>query len=261
MKSLLTRSGALALVCGIALSSAASAQSEKKPAAPAAPAPVAPAPTAPQAPAAAPAAPAAPAAQGQPTEPVKLDLQASQSPWTKVCGKDQTNGKEVCYTTRDFAQGADQPPTLAVAVYQMQGEDRRIARFLLPVALMLQPGFRLIIDKGEPIPGHFAICFPNGCFAETDLNGAAMGNLKKATTISVQVRNQVNNQVTFNVPMKDLATAFDGPAVDPKVLEQQQQELQKQLEEKAKQQREQLEKQTGAPAAQTTAPAANAPAK
>jgi hypothetical protein len=52
--------------------------------------------------------------------------------------------------------------------------------------------------------------------------------------------------VTFNVPMKDFGTAFDGPAVDPKVLEQQQQELQKQLEEKAKQQREQLEKQQSA---------------
>jgi len=257
MKSLLTRSGALALVCGIALSSAALAQSEKKPAAPAAPAP-APAPAAPAAPLQAPAAPGAPApAQGQ-AEPVKLDLQASQSPWTKVCGKDQSNGREVCYTTRDFAQAADQPPTLAVAIYQMQGEDRRIARFLMPVALMLQPGFRLIIDKGEPIPGHFAICFPNGCFAETDLNGTAIGNLKKATTISLQVRNQVNNQVTFNVPMKDFAAAFDGPAIDPKVLEQQQQELQKQLEEKAKQQREQLEKQQSAAPG---APAANAPPK
>jgi len=250
MKSLLTRSCALALVCGIALSGAALAQTEKKPAAPAAPAQA----PAPQAPAAPLQAPGAPPAQAQTAEPVKLDLQASQSPWTKVCGKDQGNGREVCYTTRDFGQAADQPPTLAVAIYQMQGEDRRIARFLLPVALMLQPGFRLIIDKGEPIAGHFAICFPNGCFAETDLNGAAMANLKKAPTISLQVRNQVNNQVTFNVPMKDFATAFDGPAVDPKILEQQQQELQKQLEEKAKQQREQLEKQSGAPAAPQAPP-------
>jgi len=144
----------------------------------------------------------------------------------------------------------------------MSGDERRIARFLLPVALMLQPGFRLIMDKGEPIPGHFAICFPNGCFAETDLNGAAIANLKKAQTVSVQVRNQVNNEVTFNVPMKDFATAFDGPPIDPKVLEQQQQELQKQLEEKAKAQREQLEKQSAAPPAAAPAPAAPAaPAK
>ncbi len=204
---------------------------------------------------AAPAAPAPTGAAPQAQGPVKLDLQPSQTAWTKICGKDQANQKEVCYTTRDFGQGPETPPTLAVAVYQMSGDERRIARFLLPVALMLQPGFRLIIDKGEPIPGHFAICFPNGCFAEADLNNASIAALKKAQTISLQVRNQVNSEVTFNVPMKDFGAAFDGPAVDPKVLEQQQQELQKQLEEKAKQQREQLEKQSSTPAPAPAAPA------
>jgi invasion protein IalB len=246
MTSLVGRCGALALILGLAMASgAAPAQTAQKPAAspPAAP-PAAPAPAAPG------------AAPAQPQGPVSLDLQALQSPWTKICGKDQANGKEVCYTTRDFGQAADQPPTLAVAVYQMSGDDRRIARFLLPVALMLQPGFRMIIDKGEPIPGHFAICFPNGCFAEADLNGAAIATLKKAQMVSIQVRNQVNNQVTFNVPMKDFGVAFDGPAVDPKVLQEQQQELQKQLEEKAKEQREQLEKQQ-----QSVNPAPAAPPK
>jgi invasion protein IalB len=229
MTSLLGRWGALVLAGGLAIASSPTwAQGSKS------------------------VAPAPGAAQGQPQGPVKLDLQPSQGQWTKICGKDQANQKEVCYTTRDFGQGPNQPPTLAVAIYQMSGDERRIARFLLPVALMLQPGFRLIIDKGEPIPGHFAICFPNGCFAEADLNGASIAALKKAQTVSVQVRNQVNAEVTFNVPMKDFAAAFDGPAVDPKVLEQQQQELQKQLEEKAKQQREQLEKQ------QSSTPAAPA---
>ena len=109
-------------------------------------------------------------ARRAPPGPVKLDLTPMQAPWTKFCGKDQGSGKEVCYTTRDFGQAADQPPTLAIAVYQMANEDRRIARFLLPVGLLLRPGFRLVIDKGEPIDGQFAICFPNGCFAEADLN-------------------------------------------------------------------------------------------
>src|SRR5579863_6865752 len=111
MTSLFGRCGALALSLGLAMAGgAAFAQTAQKPAAPAPAAP-------------APAAPAAAAPQG----PVKLDLQALQSPWTKICGKDQANGKEVCYTTRDFGQAADQPPTLAVAVYQMSGDDRRIA--------------------------------------------------------------------------------------------------------------------------------------
>ncbi|WP_158814829.1 invasion associated locus B family protein [Methylocapsa sp. S129] len=238
MTLLLGRFGAVTLACGLAMASgAALAQSAPKPAAPAA------------------AAPAAP----QPVGPVRLDLQPMQSPWTKICGKDQGNNKEVCYTTRDFGQAADQPPTLAVAIYQMSGEEKRIARFLLPVALMLKPGFRLIIDKGEPIDGKFAICFPNGCFAEAELNGATLATLKKAQVANVIVRNQANNEVTFSLPMKDFGAAFDGPAIDPKVLEQQNQELQKQLQEKAQKEREQLEKQSAQPAPGAPAPAPAAP--
>ena len=153
-----------------------------------------------------------PAAPAAPAGPVKLDLKPMQAPWTKICGKDQASSKEVCYTTRDFGQAADQPPTLAIAVYQMSGEESRIARFLLPVGLLLRPGFRLVIDKGEPIEGKFAICFPNGCFAEAELNGKTIGDLKKAQIASVIVRNQANIEVTFNLPMKDFGAAFDGPA-------------------------------------------------
>jgi len=230
--SLLLRLGAVTLACGIGMmaSSAALAQANSTPAPPKAAAPV-------------------------PQGPIKLDLQPMQSPWTKICGKDQGNGKEVCYTTRDFGQSLDQPPTLAVAVYQMSGEENRIARFLLPVALMLKPGFRLIIDKGEPIEGKFAICFPNGCFAEAQLNDKSIAQLRKAQTAAVVVRNQANSEVTFNLPMKDFGAAFDGPAIDPAVLEQRNQDLQKQLEEKAKQQREQLEKQSSQAPQPAPAPA------
>jgi len=80
--------------------------------------------------------------------------------------------------------------------------------------------------------------------------------LKKSAIASVIVRNQGNAEVTFNVPMKDFAAAFDGPAVDPKVLEEQNQALQHQLEEKARAQREQIEKQqSGAQPTPAPAPA------
>ncbi len=238
------RRGALTLaVAAVLAASGAMAQTTKP----------APAPSA----TAAPAAPAAPGAPAAPQGPVKLDLTPMQAPWTKICGNDQGSGKQVCYTTRDFGQAVDQPPTLAIAVYQMANEDRRIARFLLPVGLLLRPGFRLVIDKGDPIDGKFAICFPNGCFAEADLNNKAIGDLKKAQMASVIVRNQGNVEVTFNLPMKDFGAAFDGPAIDPKVLEQQNQELQKQLQLRAEEQRKRLEQQSnGAPPAVGPAPTA-----
>ncbi len=232
MTSSFVRVGALTLAAGLVLTAGGAFAQATKPAAPAAPAPAG---------------------------PVKLELTPMQAPWTKICGKDSGSGKEVCYTTRDFGQAADQPPTLAIAVYQMANEERRIARFLLPVGLLLRPGFHLVIDKGEPIEGHFAICFPNGCFAEAELNNTTLAALKRSQTASVIVRNQANTEVTFTLPMKDFGAAFDGPAVDPKVLAQQNQELQKQLEERARLQREKLEQQRGGAAA-PAAPAAPAPA-
>ena len=231
------------IALAITLSASASLAQTKAPAAAApAPAPSAPAPAAP--------------APASPNAPLKIDLISLQSPWAKVCGKDPSAGKDVCYTTRDFGQAADQPATLAIAIYQMANEDKRVARLLLPVALLLKPGFRMIIDKGEPIAGQFALCFPNGCFAEADLNGASLAALKKAQNVSIIVRNQASAEVTFNIPMKDFAAAFDGPAIDPKTLEQQGQELQRQLEEKAKQQQSAPQ----APAAAAPAPAAASPA-
>ncbi|THD46437.1 MAG: invasion associated locus B family protein [Bradyrhizobium sp.] len=240
------RRGALMLAAGLVLTAGGALAQSSKPA---------------------PAAPAAPAqsdqaAPPQAPAPVKLDLTPMQAPWTKICGKDQASNKEVCYTTRDFGQSADQPPTLAIAVYQMSNEDRRIARFLLPVGLLLRPGFRLVIDKGDPIEGKFAICFPNGCFAEADLDGKKLADLKKAQVASVIVRNQANIEVTFNLPMKDFGDTFDGKPVDPKQLEQQNQELQKQLEQRAEDQRKKLEQQQSGGAAATPAPApAATPAK
>ena len=229
------------------------ASAQPKPATPAKPAaqPAKPAAPAPAAPAAEGAAP-----QGQPG-PVRVDLQPAQGDWTKVCGKDQAAGKEICYTTRDFGQGPDQPPVLALAVYDVKGDDTKIVRLLLPVSLLLRPGFRFQIDNGAPQEGAFEICFPNGCFAEAKVKQPVIDALKKGTTLAISVRNQVSNEVTFAVPLAGFGKSFDGAPIDPKVLEQQQKALEDQLQKRAEEERKRLEAQQGAAPG---APAAAAPA-
>jgi len=226
----------------------------KKPAAPAHPA-AAPAP-------AQPAAPAQDAgAQQQQGGPVSVDLLPSQDKWTKVCGKDQAANKEICYTTRDFGVKADQPPILAIAVYEVKGEDIRIVRLLLPIGLLLRPGFRFAVDKSQPIEGAFEVCFPNGCFAEAKVKGPTIDALKKGQTLLVSVRNQGNAQVDFHIPLASFGEAFDGPAIDPKVLEEQQKKLQEELQKRADEERKRLEAaQPGTGGAAAPAPVAPAPA-
>jgi len=210
---------------------------------------------------AAPPAPQAPAQQPAPQNSVHIELSPSQNDWTKICGHDQAANKDICYTTRDFTAKPDQPPVLALAVYDVAGDDTRIVRLLLPVGLMLRPGFRFAVDKGATSEGAFEICFPNGCFAESRVKGNVIDQIKKGTTLNISVRNQGNAEVTFGVPLAGFDKAFDGPAVDPKVLEEQQKKFQEELQKRAEEERKRLEaakQQSAAPApAATTPPPAN----
>jgi invasion protein IalB len=184
--------------------------------------------------------------QQQPQGPIKLDLIGTQAKWTKVCGHDQAANRDVCYTTRDFSAQANQPPVIAVAVYDIKGDDTRIVRLLMPVGLMLRPGFRFWIDKGETLDGSFEICFPNGCFAEAKIKGPTVNDMKGGTSLSIAVRNQANNEVTFAVPLAGFGDAFDGPAVDPKVLQAEQQKFQDELKKRAEEEKKRLEASKGA---------------
>ena len=144
----------------------------------------------------------------------------------------------MCYTTRDFGvsakEGEAPQPLLALAIYDPKGDDQKIIRLLLPPGLMLKPGFRFSIDKGAPESGAFEICFPNGCFAEAKVKKAVVDGMKKAEKMTVVVKNQANGEVTFYLPLANFGKAFDGPAVDPKVLEEQQKKLQEELQKKGR---------------------------
>lgn len=220
------------------------------------------------------AAPAAPAggqpaqAQPNPSAPVKLDMQALQgTDWTKVCGKPAPGQKETCFTTRDFTTDPKQPPQVALAVYDVKGEDSRIVRVLLPIGLMLRPGVRFSVDKGAATSGAYEFCMPNGCFAEARMTGKSIDQMKKGTTFNIVAKGLANNEVTFALPLANFGKSFDGPPIDPAVLQKQQQDmqaaLQKQLQDRATAQRQQLEQQNGAAAAApaTTPAAPAAPAK
>jgi invasion protein IalB len=201
----------------------------------------------------------APATSPAPQQDNRLALIPTQKDWTKVCGKDPSANKEVCYTTRDFSAEAGKPPVLALAVYDIKGDDTKVVRMLMPIGLMLRPGFRFVVDGGPTSEGSYEICFPNGCFAESKVKTALVESMKNGTTMSVSVRNQGNNEVIFAVPLEGFGKAYDGPAIDPKVLQEQQQKLQAELQKRAEDERKKLE----AAKAGTAAPAGGAaiPAK
>jgi invasion protein IalB len=186
--------------------------------------------------------------------------------WAKFCAKEPNTGKDACATMRDFATSADQPPMISINVFEQAGEEKRKLRLLmLPIGMMLKPGFRVIIDKGDPIEGKYDMCFQNACSAEIEIGASTLASLKKGQNLSVVMRvpggAPSGRELTFNIPLKDFGPSFDGKPTDPKLLEQQRQQLQQQLQKKAEEQRKQLELQQqngGAPAPSAAAPAAPA---
>jgi invasion protein IalB len=193
---------------------------------------------------------------------VQVKPEPSQTDWTKVCGKDQANNAEICYTTRDFVSDQGQP-VMAVAVYDVKGGPQsgaKIVRFLMPLGLLLQPGVRFAVDQGQPTPGRYAICFPNGCFAEViGIKDDVINQMKRGTNLNVSVQNQVAREVTFQVPLAGFGKAFDGAPIDPKVLEEQQKKLQEELERRSDEMRKKLEQSSASGA--TPGAAAGTPPK
>jgi invasion protein IalB len=209
--------------------------------------------------------PGTPGQPQQPAPPSKVDLVSPEPQWAKFCAKEPNSGRDACATMRDFSTSADQPPMISVNVFELAGEEKRKLRLLmLPIGMMLKPGFRVIIDKGEPIEGRYDMCFQNACSAEIEISPKTLEALKKGTTMSVVMRvpggDASGRELTFNLPLKDLGPAFDGKPTDPKVLEEQRQALQQQLQKKAEEQRKLLEQQQQNSAANPTAPAAPGPA-
>jgi invasion protein IalB len=208
----------------------------------------------------APAVPAPGAAQQQNAGPtvVQVKPEPSQTEWTKVCGKDPGNQREICYTTRDFVSDQGQP-VMAVAVYDVKGDPNRIVRFLLPIGLLLQPGMRFGVDQAQPVAGRFQICFPNGCFAEATVNDAQLNAFKRGTTVNVSVQNQAAREVTFQVPLGGFSKAFDGAPIDPAELQKQQEQLQQEIQKREEELRKRLLEGTAPGAAPGAAPAAPRP--
>ncbi len=216
----------------------------------------------PAAPAQQPAAPAQPA-QGaqQQTGPMVVQVKAepSQPEWTKVCGKDQNTNSEICYTTRDFVSDQNQP-VLAMAVYDVKGQQaQKVVRFVMPLGLLLQPGLRFAVDQGQPTAGRYVMCLPNGCFAEAQVKDDFINSLKKGTNLNVSVQNQMGRELTFAVPAAGFAKSFDGPPIDPKVLEEQQRKLQEELQKKSEEMRQKMLSGGAGAAPGTAAPGAAVP--
>jgi invasion protein IalB len=205
-----------------------------------------------------------PAAQQQPQQPPAQPQQAGAadqpqlmySPWMKVCGKGpDTNNKQVCVITKD-GRLENGMPVAVVQLFEPEGE-QKVLRVTVPLGMQLQQGTRMVIDQEQPQQQPYRICFPIGCMSDYPVTDEMIGKMKKGQNIVIQAINMQGTPISLPLPLGDFAKAYEGPATDPKVFEEQQRKLQEELQKKAEEARKKLEGQQPSAQAPAAAPAQN----
>jgi invasion protein IalB len=193
-------------------------------------------------------------AQGQPGAMPAQPAAAPQPDWVKICNTDPTAKKEICLVSRDVK--ADTGQTIAsIAIRQVTGDKKKFFLAAVPPGLLIQPGVRVVVDQNAPQTGKYSICFPNACYAEVEVTDAVIANMKKGTNLVVQAMNQQAKTVNFPVGLSGFSKAYDGAAVDPKVVQAEQQKMNAELNKRAQDARDKLQQQGGAQAPANGGPA------
>lgn len=226
---------------GASLLAAPAFAQQPKPAAPAqAPAPAAPAP----------AAPAAPQQNaGAPQLPPLM-----YSSWVKLCQQGQeTENKKVCVVHRDGRMENGMPVIMA-ELLQVEGANERL-RVTVPMSIIvhLAEGTHLVLDGADMGTAPYVVCTQIGCLSDYEINADTVKKLKTGKQLTIQTYLMNRQVLSIPVSLTDFAKAYDGPATDPKVVEEQQRKLQEEMQKKADEARKKLEGQQ--PAAAATPPA------
>jgi invasion protein IalB len=143
--------------------------------------------------------------------------------WTKICQNNEQTKKETCVVTQNLHAETGQM-LAAVTVIEEKGA-QKIFRVAVPLGMMLEPGLRVVVDQNAPLEAKYAICVPDGCFADLQINDDFVGGLKKGKALIVQTINHVGRTVNITFPLTDFGKSYDGPAIDPKEIQAQKQKL------------------------------------
>ena len=152
-------------------------------------------------------------------------------PWVKICQKDG-EGKTVCLIAKEL-RGANGELIASVAMRDTEGEPKKTLLIAVPPGILVQPGMRVVIDKGKPEEVKYRICFPNACYADLDLSDQMAGDLKKGNLLIVTALNLQQKPTGYPFRLDTFKAALESKGVDPTANQQSQDQLQQQLQKRA----------------------------
>jgi invasion protein IalB len=163
---------------------------------------------------------------------------AAQEPeWVKLCSENPEDNQQICVVSRERRAATGQ---LLAAVSVREVEDKKFLVTAVPPGMLLRPGLQVQIDGASPTNMTYTICFPNLCFAESEINADFVGSMKRGSQLVITALNQQARPVNFDVSLQGFTRSYDGEAIDPARLQAEQQRLQDELKRKADEARQQL---------------------
>jgi invasion protein IalB len=143
---------------------------------------------------------------------------ADESPWAKLCAKDeQTGNKQICLVQHGGLDAETGILLGNVAVRSVEGEDKQtlLVGLTTTYSLVVPVGVAIKIDDGEPISLRYVVCFPGSCQAQIELTKEIFDKMRKGKQMSVAAMNAQQKRVGFPVPLTEFGKAYDGPTADP----------------------------------------------
>ncbi len=168
---------------------------------------------------------------------------AAQPEWVKICTENPKDKTRICVVTRERRAATGQ---LLAAVSLREVNDKKILVTAVPPGMLLRPGLQIQIDDSKPKKATYSICFPNLCFAEVEVKADYVASLKRGNNLIVTTLTQQAKPIKFDISLIGFTKSYDGEAIDPQKLQDDQKKLQDELKRKAEEARKKLiEKQRG----------------
>jgi invasion protein IalB len=165
------------------------------------------------------------------------DVTVPEPEWVKLCSENPETNQEVCVISREQRAATGQ---LMAAVSIRQVEDQTSLVAAVPPGMLLRPGLQVQIDDAEATGVPYSICFPNLCFAEAEIDSDYIEKMKRGRKLVITTLNQEARPVNFAISLMGFTASYEGEALDPVRLAEEQQRLQDELKRKADEARQQL---------------------
>ncbi len=167
--------------------------------------------------------------------------QAPTNGWFKACTKQEEN--EICNVQFQSVAPTGQLLT-AVSLLEIKGNVYgRKFQVTVPPGRIIPPGIKVQVDENKPVTLPYAVCFPQRCIAEAQLDDNLVGNLKGGGELTLTSTNIQGTPNPIKVTLGGFTAAYDGPPMKQDELEARQRQLQEELRKKAEEQRQRLQEE------------------